>query len=174
MRKPFTIENQRPRRTINVYGQVLAPKGHGQNAQVDLTKEELLGPGCLKFLTSGRAKLVRGEAPAALVAALSPDEEAPVAVPEPELVIESEPVVEMKPVVEPEPVVEEELPPEPEPVVEATFIPDLEDTSYVWSEEELIALVAEEQKTVCRSRELKVGGREADRVERILQAQQED
>lgn len=191
-RKPFTVENQRPRRTINLFGRVLAPKGHGHNAQVDLSEDDLLSPACVRLFKAGRIALVRGTMPAELDAILNPPEEPEVeetpppehaetgekgtadaeGTEEPSDVIPISEQDDSKPELEPGMKVdgtplEEELPAEPETATP----PDLEDTTYIWSEEELIALVASEQKTVCRSRGLKVGGKEAERVERILEDQ---
>jgi hypothetical protein len=48
----------------------------------------------------------------------------------------------------------------------------LEDTSKVWTEAELFDLNTADQKTILRSRGLKLSGKEADRVARILDAQE--
>lgn len=179
-RKPYTVENQRPRRTVRLYGAVLAPKGRGRTSCTDLELEEVLGDACLRLLSSGRLAVVRGDtAPVdAKLAELSGEEEPPpvveVAPPAPEepTVIEQPPAPEPAPVVqeEPEPAPEPEV--EPEPEVAETAEPDFSDTSFVWTEEALMALNADQQKTICRSRSLKVGGREAARVQRILDAQE--
>ena len=146
---------------------------------MDLSEEELLGAPCVRLFKVGRLRLVRGEAPEAFSALFSAPEEAdspsPVEAP-----VEAPPVVAETPS-EPEPAPEPEPTPEPlsdsAPIPqedEAVSGPDLEDVSYVWTSDELYALNADDQKTICRSRSLKVGGREASRVQRILEAQGEE
>ena len=180
-RKPYTVENNRPRRPTRLYGRTLAKKGLGRTSCLDLTEEELLGAPCVRLLQLNRLVLVRGDMPDALVELLSPPEEevetTPAAVtpdvpasppvqpdpPSPAPEPEPEPQPEPTPVVEPEP--------EPEEPAAEPEAPSLQDVSYVWDEASLFALNATEQKVILKSRDLKVSGKEADRVQRILDAQ---
>ena len=74
-RKPYTVENNRPRRPTRLYGRTLAKKGLGRTSCLDLTEEELLGAPCVRLLQLNRLVLVRGDMPDALVELLSPPEE---------------------------------------------------------------------------------------------------
>lgn len=188
-RKPYTVENQRPRRTVSLYGRILAPKNFGGNAQCDLSEDELLRPGCTKLLQNGRLSLVRGTAPAALLAILSPAEEAAPVEPTPAPKAAAPAPAPVK--VEPPSVMDvidaersadiEEMARTPEVVTPADVgdigdppaEPDLEDVSYVWGKTELVDLVSAQQKKILKSRGLPVGGNESTRVDRILQAQED-
>jgi len=90
-RKPFTVENQRPRHTVNLYGSILAPKGKGRTSLCDLSAEELSGDLCASLIAMGRIKIVRDASPASpKKAAAAPSTSAPVQAP----TVEDSPVQE--------------------------------------------------------------------------------
>jgi hypothetical protein len=159
---------------------------------MDLTLDELIESPTVALIKCGRLALIRGEAPPELAAALMPEgeeepapavEEAPAPDPQPEG--EDEPSADAEgESTDPEGPSEDASADDPDggdaveleetdaslPVF--TTPPELDDVSYRWSEDELVALTTSEQKTILRSRDLKVSGREADRVSRILDAQE--
>lgn len=179
MSKSYTIENQRPRRTVTLYGRTLAPKGRGRTSSMQLTEEQLLGTPCVRLLQLNRVALVHGEAPVELLALLSASEEAaPSAEAPPGSPEGSISATTNSPVEDADPGSGSETPSEeapesdtPSPTTDAG--PSLADHSYVWTAEELTALNASDQKAICRNRGLQTSGREADRVQRILDAQSE-
>jgi outer membrane biosynthesis protein TonB len=154
---------------------------------MDVTEDELLGAACVRLLRVGRLVLVRGKAPSALAKILA-SEEAPVAeslpVPVPAKVPTPSPAKVPEPKLEEEkpevvaPVIAESPAPSPEPKVEEPVIlkeneiPALDDVGAIWTEDELFSLNADAQKVICRSRNLKVSGKEAARVARILAEQE--
>lgn len=176
-RKPYTVENQRPRRTVNLYGSVLAPKGKGRTSCVDLDLEEVLGAPSIRLLAVGRLKVLRGDmAPIAAKlaeldsdageAAPTPEPPAPVVEVAPPAPVEVPEVQEPAPVEEPPPAVEEESA-EEELVAEEPAEEVVEDSS-TWTYEELKDMNAAEQKAICRELGIRVGGREEERIQRIL------
>lgn len=70
MSRVYTIENVRPRRTVSLYGRVLASGVSGGKASMDLTLEELVDVPCVRLLRSGRIRVV-GEVPQALSAIMA-------------------------------------------------------------------------------------------------------
>ena len=182
-RKPYTVENQRPRRTVQLPGVLLAPKGRGRTSRADLTLSDVLGSPCLRLLASGRLRVVRGEqtpvldALAALAAADSGEEVVLVPTPAPaEVVIEEkpEPVPELPPVLD-TPSSDEDGEDEGEPLEEVDSAPSEEEVAEelsapTWTAESLKALNSAEQKDICRDLGIKVSGKEDARISRILEA----
>jgi hypothetical protein len=177
-RKPYTVENQRPRRTVNLYGSVLAPKGKGRTSCTDLDLEEVLGAPSLRLLAVGRLKVVRGDmAPVAAKLAELSSEEEPAPAPKPKA--EAAP-----PAPKEESKEEEPAPPEDPPAGSESGSSDSETTSTdpdgstdepseeasapSWTYDELKAMNAAEQKAICRELGIKTGGREEERIKRIL------
>jgi hypothetical protein len=170
-RKPYTVENQRPRRTVNLFGRILAPKGLGRNSQCDLSERELCSDSCVRLFKVGRLALVRGEMPAALVAALADDEEE--VVEEPEVEVAPPPAPEPAP--EPEPTPEPEPEPDPEPVVEEPSVEEPPAASGpAHTEESLSELSYSEVQAVAKDMDLKASGKKKAMIARILDAQSGD
>ena len=184
-RKLYTVENQRPRRTVNLYGTILAPKGKGRTSCTDLSLEEVLGSPSVRLLAVGRLSVVRGDtspvdSAVARFVALQDEASSPDSAPTPVAEEVIPPVVEK---VE-EPKVEEVIslsapPAEPEegsstPVlivpdlVAPSAEPDESPTGEVWTADSLKAMSASEQKAICRELGVAVGGKEDERIQRIL------
>jgi len=68
--KPFTVQNTRNRRAIQLHGVHLAPPYSKGKSTMDLTLEELLDPQCVRLFKVGRLQLIRGEMPEELGQAL--------------------------------------------------------------------------------------------------------
>ncbi len=165
-RKPYTVENQRPRRTVNLFGRVLAPRGSGRKSQMDVSEQELLSSSCVRLLRVSRIKLVRGEAPPALEALLSDGEEQEQPAPEP-APVEPTPA----PTPEPEPAPEPE--PEPEPVVEE--LPEEEppaESVPAHTFDSLMDLPYSDVQAIAKDLDVKASGKKKAMVDRILDAQE--
>jgi hypothetical protein len=158
---------------------------------MDLDKTELMDESCVRLLQVQRIKLTRGTMPPELYKILNPSPEDP----SPE---ETAPPVELAPETSADEATDsgdssdgdapgispasEDAPSEDDlegesaevaPKTEKTPPNPLKDTEKVWSSGQLFALVADEQKTILRSRNLRVGGNESVRIQRILNAQGE-
>jgi hypothetical protein len=171
-RKPYTVENMRPRRTVHLYGRTLAPKGRGRTSCMDLSVDEFHGQPCQRLLALNRLRVVRG-GEAEVASSLKQFDPEP-AKPE-------NPPAEVK--------VEDEAPPAPAPLLDepdatpsdeepleseddGTTPPDpLQDLDKVWTEAELKELLAADQKVIIESRGLDGGTNAKSRIQAILDAQ---
>lgn len=168
--RPYKVKNLRARKTLSLFGTLLAPqasKGHGTTF---LTEAEFNSTHVQTLIKMGRLTVLESPKPEEAAAAPS----APIAPP----VVEPpapEPPAPEPPALEPEsePPAPEPAEPPQEPASEEPEVqaPSLDDITFTWSEDELFALNTADQKTILRSRDLKVGGKEADRVQRILDNQ---
>jgi hypothetical protein len=183
--RPYKVKNLRARKTLSLFGTLLAPqagKGHGTTF---LTEEQFSSAHVQTLIKMGRLTVLESPKPAAAAPAPkipapkpappTPTPPVPPAVPDPV----PEPSQEEAPAPEPE----TDSPPTddveasstgPEALSEESELPALDDVGAIWTEDELFALNADAQKAICRSRNLKVGGKEAERVKRILADQKED
>lgn len=167
----YTIENARPRRTVSLFGRILASKTSGGKPTMDLTLEELVSEPCVRLLRSGRVRLV-GEVPPALAALLSSEEPASV-------VSESEPEAPpaLFPFMPEEPVSKEaeaaftteveETPGEDEPSTAEVAVEPLEETiDSARAQLELMSM--RELKDLAKERDIKTSGHKDDLINRLL------
>jgi len=184
-RKPYTVENQRPRRTVNLYGTVLAPAGRGRTSCTDLSLDQVLGPACLRLLSVGRLRVVRGDmalVEAELEKLAAPEEPTPIAVEE-----EPAPPAKETKSEEDEDSGEEEEQPEVDEVPESTTPEHAERgeegsetdegtqepaSSPQWTEEDLSGLGYRELQKLCKELEISAAGSTEDLIERILESQE--
>lgn len=164
-RKPYTVENMRPRRPVHLYGRTLAPKGRGRTSRMDLTEEEFDGTPCQRLLSLNRLTVVRE--PVELERASEPE---PTLSEEAAAVHSGRAAEILSLQKDAETASEEETPEESED--DGTTPPDpLQDLDKVWTEAELKDLLAADQKVIVESRGLDGGTNAKSRIEAILAAQ---
>lgn len=153
-RKPFTVENQRARRVVRLFGRVLAPKGRGRTSCMDLSAQELGQDACKRLLATGRLKLIRGD-----MDELQADVEM---LPPPLLMEELLSIMEVDSEIE-----------EVEQPVEPALEVELNDTlvAPTYTRDALMEMTGAELKELCREAGLKISGSKSSLVGRILASQ---
>jgi hypothetical protein len=168
--RPFIVRNNRPRKTVTVCGQLLAPAIRGGRSELPLTEQEFTSAPVQRLIEMKRLVCVStpsgwGEKPKKPTP--KPKKAAAPKASPPPAPKAAKPKKEAAPALVPP----DELPME----VAADKVDDslLEDQSRSWSYDTLKPLTVKQIKKVAKSRGLKVGGKEDEVINRILDAQVE-
>jgi len=175
--RPFIVRNNRPRKTVTVCGQLLAPAIRGGRSELPLTEQEFTSAPVQRLIEmkrlvcvstpSGWGEKPKKPTPKPKKAAAAPKASPPPAPKAAKPKKEAAPKAETSAAIVPP----DELPME----VAADKVDDslLEDKSRSWSYDTLKPLTVKQIKKVAKSRGLKVGGKEDEVINRILDAQVE-